>query len=114
MGFLCSAMSCSCGRGYKEEKETSYLEDFDPYARSWQGSQYGSRYSLAGGIKTVPVPYLPADTTRSVSSTSEYGAARPNSLVAARPSSRNSRSPKQRGSSSPSDSNSGYSSSRRL
>ena len=41
--FLCSAMSCSCGRGYKEEKETSYLEDFDPYARSWQGSQYGSR-----------------------------------------------------------------------
>ena len=41
--FLCSAMSCSCGRNYKEEKETSYLEDFDPYARSWQGSQYGSR-----------------------------------------------------------------------
>ena len=41
--FLCSAMSCSCGRGYKEGKETSYLEDFDPYARSWQGSQYGSR-----------------------------------------------------------------------
>ena len=22
------------------------------------------RYSLNGGIKTVPVPYLPADTTR--------------------------------------------------
>ena len=41
--FLCSAMSCSCGRGHKAEKETSYLEDFDPYARSWQGSQYGSR-----------------------------------------------------------------------
>ena len=41
--FLCSAMSCSCGRSHKEEKETSYLEDFDPYARSWQGSQYGSR-----------------------------------------------------------------------
>ena len=30
-------------RGHKAEKETSYLEDFDPYARSWQGSQYGSR-----------------------------------------------------------------------
>ena len=41
--FLCSAMSCSCGRSSKE-KEASYLEDFDPYARSWQGSQYGSRW----------------------------------------------------------------------
>jgi len=107
--FLCSAMSCSCGRGYKEEKETSYLEDFDPYARSWQGSQYGSRYSLSGGIKTVPVPYLPADTTRSVSSTSEYGAARAVSNVSARPHSRNSRSSKLRDPSSTSDSNSGYS-----
>merc|ERR1711872_1177435 len=73
--FLCSAMTCSCTKHSKEEKEASYLEDFDPYARSWQGSQYGSRYSLTGGIKTVPVPYLPADTTRSVSSTSEYGQA---------------------------------------
>jgi len=138
--FLCSAMSCSCGRGYKEEKETSYLEDFDPYARSWQGSQYGSRYtvasvssrpmspslslapvnpgastsldlrySLSGGIKTVPVPYLPADTTRSVSSTSEYGAARAASIVSARPHSRNSRSSKLRDPSTTSDSNSGYS-----
>ena len=34
-----------------------------------------ARYSLNGGIKTVPVPYLPADTARSVSSTSEYGQA---------------------------------------
>merc|ERR1719350_786259 len=98
--FLCSAMSCSCGRGYKEEKETSYLEDFDPYARSWQGSQYGSRYSLSGGIKTVPVPYLPADTTRSVSSTSEYGD-RAGGRVSVRPHSRTSRSSKQRGSSGP-------------
>ena len=40
--FLCSAMSCGCGRRSKE-KDVSYLEDFDPYARSWQGSQYGSR-----------------------------------------------------------------------
>ena len=41
--FLCSALSCSSGRDYKEEKEISYLEDFHPYARSWHGSQYGSR-----------------------------------------------------------------------
>ena len=49
------------------------------------------RYSLSGGIKTVPVPYLPADTTRSVSSTSEYGAARQTSLVSGRPNSRSSK-----------------------
>merc|ERR1719219_998651 len=107
--FLCSAMTCSCSKHSKEEKEASYLEDFDPYARSWQGSQYGSRYSLNGGIKTVPVPYLPADTTRSVSSTSEYGAARAASIVSARPHSRNSRSSKLRDPSTTSDSNSGYS-----
>jgi len=41
--FLCSAMTCSCTKSSKDEKEASYLEDFDPYARSWQGSQYGSR-----------------------------------------------------------------------
>ena len=41
--FLCSAMACTCGREGKGEKETSYLEEFDPYARSWHGSQYGSR-----------------------------------------------------------------------
>ena len=39
--FLCSAMSCACSKS--KEKDVSYLEDFDPYARSWQGSQYGSR-----------------------------------------------------------------------
>jgi len=112
--FLCSAMSCACGRSHKE-KEISYLEDFDPYARSWQGSQYGSRYSLSGGIKTVPVPYLPADTTRSVSSTSEYGAsARAMEAVSVRPHSRTSRSSKQRGSPTTSGSTSGYSSSRHL
>ena len=44
--FLCSAMTCSCSKHSKEEKEASYLEDFDPYARSWQGSQYGSRLNL--------------------------------------------------------------------
>jgi len=100
--FLCSAMTCSCTKSSKDEKEASYLEDFDPYARSWQGSQYGSRYSLNGGIKTVPVPYLPADTTRSVSSTSEYGGG-----VTSRPSSRHSHRP--RGPPSTSGSNSGYS-----
>eukprot|EP00092_Neocalanus_flemingeri_P053232 GFUD01062506.1.p1 GENE.GFUD01062506.1~~GFUD01062506.1.p1 ORF type:complete len:453 (-),score=82.59 GFUD01062506.1:645-2003(-) len=98
--FLCSAMTCSCTKSSKDEKEASYLEDFDPYARSWQGSQYGSRYSLNGGIKTVPVPYLPADTTRSVSSTSEYGGG-----VTSRPSSRHSHRP--RGPPSTSGSNSG-------
>ena len=42
--FLCSAMSCACSRSSKEKEAASYLEpDFDPYARSWQGSQYGSR-----------------------------------------------------------------------
>merc|ERR1712088_545281 len=133
--FLCSAMTCSCSKHSKEEKEASYLEDFDPYARSWQGSQYGSRYnigslshrpdgsravspslptggsssldlrySLNGGIKTVPVPYLPADTARSVSSTSEYGQA------TSRTPSRHSQRPRpQQGPPSTSGSNSGYS-----
>lgn len=44
-------------------------EEFDPYAhaRSWHGSQYGSRYSLNGGVglKAVPVPFMSADNTRS-------------------------------------------------
>jgi len=105
--FLCSAMAClccSCRQGPKEDKETSYLEEFDPYARSWHGSQYGSRYSLNGGIKTVPVPYLPADTTRSVSSTSEYGGG-----VASRPASRQSNPNRPRGPPSTNGSNSGYS-----
>ncbi|XP_023343014.1 uncharacterized protein LOC111712591 isoform X2 [Eurytemora carolleeae] len=101
--FLCTAMSCSCTKDTKGEKETSYLEDFDPYARPWHGSQYGSRYSLNGGIKTVPVPYLPADTARSVSSTSEYGVGG----VTSRPNSRHSHRP--RGPASTSGSNSGYS-----
>merc|ERR1719295_1428584 len=43
-------------------------EEFDPYAhaRSWHGSQYGSRYSLNGGVglKAVPVPFMSADNTR--------------------------------------------------
>jgi len=112
--FLCSAMSCACSKS--KEKDVSYLEDFDPYARSWQGSQYGSRYSLSGGIKTVPVPYLPADTTRSVSSTSEYGGGHGGQpgRVSVRPHSRTSRSSKQRGSPTTSGSTSGYSSSRHL
>jgi len=101
--FLCTAMSCSCTKESKLDKETSYLEDFDPYSRSWHGSQYGSRYSLNGGIKTVPVPYLPADTTRSVSSTSEYGGA-----VTSRPNSRHS-SHRPRGPSSTSGFSSGNS-----
>ena len=42
--FLCSAMTCSCARTESIEKEPSIIEEFDPYTRSWQGSQYGSRY----------------------------------------------------------------------
>ena len=64
------------------------------------------RYSLSGGIKTVPVPYLPADTTRSVSSTSEYGGGQ-GGRVSVRPHSRTSRSSKQRGSPTTSGSTSG-------
>lgn len=37
-------------------------EEFDPYTRSWHGSQYGSRYSLNGQVKAMPVPYIPSDT----------------------------------------------------
>jgi len=61
--FLCSAMSCSCGRGYKD-KEASYLEDFDPYARSWQGSQYGSRFTVGS------MSHRPDGSTRPLSSPS--------------------------------------------
>ena len=42
--FLCSAMTCSCAReaaGEGQDKEG--IEEFDPYTRSWHGSQYGSR-----------------------------------------------------------------------
>ena len=41
--FLCSAMTCSCARTEPSDKEPSVIEEFDPYTRSWQGSQYGSR-----------------------------------------------------------------------
>ena len=42
--FLCSAMTCSCAKSTIEvEKEPSIVEEFDPYTRSWHGSQYGSR-----------------------------------------------------------------------
>ncbi len=54
--FLCSAMTCSCARGDGDGvggvgggdggvggKGDSIVEEFDPYTRSWHGSQYGSR-----------------------------------------------------------------------
>ena len=41
--FLCSAMTCSCARSDDADKEPSMIEEFDPYTRSWHGSQYGSR-----------------------------------------------------------------------
>ena len=67
--FLCSAMTCSCTKHSKEEKEASYLEDFDPYARSWQGSQYGSRFktspSLKANIESTRVSFLVGFKVRS-------------------------------------------------
>ena len=42
--LLCSAMTCSCARTeIVSDKEQSMIEEFDPYTRSWHGSQYGSR-----------------------------------------------------------------------
>ena len=43
--FLCSAMTCSCARTDLSDsnKDQSMIEEFDPYTRSWHGSQYGSR-----------------------------------------------------------------------
>ena len=51
--YLCCAMTSSGGSFFcpkknqkeiqKEKSITSKPEDFDPYARSWHGSQYGSR-----------------------------------------------------------------------
>ena len=57
--FLCSAMTCSCTKHSKEEKEASYLEDFDPYARSWQGSQYGSRFKTSPSLIAKPTLKAP-------------------------------------------------------
>eukprot|EP00095_Tigriopus_kingsejongensis_P005839 maker-scaffold425_size175135-snap-gene-0.47 protein:Tk05839 transcript:maker-scaffold425_size175135-snap-gene-0.47-mRNA-1 annotation:"hypothetical protein L798_01171" len=77
--FLCSAMTCSCASSDGTEKEQSMIEDFDPYARSWHGSQYGSRYSLAGGLKPIPPPLISVDTSHSLSSSgaSDYGGNHP-------------------------------------
>jgi len=72
--FLCSAMTCSCARSTIEmEKEPSIIEEFDPYTRSWHGSQYGSRYSLNDKIKPIPPPLISVDTSHSISSASENG-----------------------------------------
>lgn len=71
--FLCSAMTCSCARTDSVDKEPSIIEEFDPYTRSWQGSQYGSRFSLNGHIKPIPPPLISVDTAHSISSSSECG-----------------------------------------
>jgi hypothetical protein len=72
--FLCSAMTCSCAKSTIEmEKEPSIIEEFDPYTRSWHGSQYGSRYSLNDKIKPIPPPLISVDTSHSISSASENG-----------------------------------------
>ncbi len=51
--FLCSAMTCFCAKDGGGDGEgvagggaggkDSIVEEFDPYTRSWHGSQYGSR-----------------------------------------------------------------------
>lgn len=72
--FLCSAMTCSCAKSTIEvEKDPSIIEEFDPYTRSWHGSQYGSRYSLNDKIKPIPPPLISVDTSHSISSASENG-----------------------------------------
>jgi len=97
--FLCSAMTCSCARTDTMEKEPSIIEEFDPYTRSWQGSQYGSRFSLNGNIKPIPPPLISVDTSHSISSSSECGIPAVYGLpVHSRPSSRYSnRSTHKRG-----------------
>ena len=59
--FLCSAMSCACS-GHKDKEAASYLEDFDPYARSWQGSQYGSRCDETFPTNKGVADFLATDT----------------------------------------------------
>jgi len=96
--FLCSAMTCSCARTDSIEKEPSIIEEFDPYTRSWQGSQYGSRFSLNGNIKPIPPPLISVDTAHSISSSSECGIPAVYGLpVHSRPSSRYSNRSHKRG-----------------
>lgn len=96
--FLCSAMTCSCARTESMEKEPSIIEEFDPYTRSWQGSQYGSRFSLNGNIKPIPPPLISVDTSHSISSSSECGIPAVYGLpVHSRPSSRYSNRSHKRG-----------------
>jgi len=96
--FLCSAMTCSCARTESVEKEPSIIEEFDPYTRSWQGSQYGSRFSLNGNIKPIPPPLISVDTSHSISSSSECGIPAVYGLpVHSRPSSRYSNRSHKRG-----------------
>jgi len=98
--FLCSAMTCSCARTESnfEGKEPSIVEEFDPYTRSWQGSQYGSRFSLNGNIKPIPPPLISVDTSHSISSSSECGIPAVYGLpVHSRPSSRYSNRSHKRG-----------------
>ncbi len=48
--FLLSAVTCDCVSSSREDKKqhgktatSDDVEEFDPYAKSWHGSQYGSR-----------------------------------------------------------------------
>ncbi|XP_054168417.1 uncharacterized protein LOC128965696 [Oppia nitens] len=45
--FLCSSLSCSCIGNNVDEKESSEIEDYDPYKIDWtRSSHYGSHSSL--------------------------------------------------------------------
>ena len=55
--LCCLAMTCSCAKSSSEggdstDKEPSIIEEFDPYTRSWHGSQYGSRSVHLGNLLT--------------------------------------------------------------
>jgi len=90
--LLCSAMTCSCAKssvdGDSTDKEPSVIEEFDPYTRSWHGSQYGSRYSLNDKIKPIPPPLISVETNHSLSSGNSESGLPAVYGVPARPSSR--------------------------
>jgi len=112
--LLCSAMTCTCAKasgaggsgthagahhrggggasgtadGDSTDKEPSIIEEFDPYTRSWHGSQYGSRYSLNDKIKPIPPPLISVETNHSLSSGNSESGLPAVYGVPARPSSR--------------------------
>lgn len=60
--ICCFPGSDTKDKSFDKRGSSNKPDEFDPYARSWHGSQYGSRYSLNGQVKAMPVPYIPTDT----------------------------------------------------